>query len=685
MGNVLHIGNAPRLNTHGGIGLMSSEKALLKVNVYPRVLAKNGLDQILNSITGVVQMEDGSADLKQRASAIAGKFPVAPFDSIVLHCQQSGAITDTYTNSIEQAAILGKLNNTLGNNEFSTMMKQWKQSGISPAEVVRQSVGTLAGIAKKTNLISADTAKGVDKGINDVINNTNRYIDLAKNKGSMEKFFMSDLGMDDSSAKIAAALTSQSVAILSGDTPVIPNLWANSSASSVYSFIVRLYNPVPASLDMHHTYIMQPLAYLKALALPASEMGSTKVNEGTENEDTRATGNDRTYSNPLYVEAEASGLFSCKAGIISNLSIIKGGDENAIAFNGRPIYVDVNLTIQPLYNVTIISAINPDTSSVNAATDYAVMHGEDGDGRDPLAGNADAAQTGPNDLVTSVAEAGKRISETQKSRYQEAAEISEKPVSSGVDKTLNFGDPVIIPPEKEEQMSWTTLDSVTSGKVETPQPDGSVEIYTVEKDKSGFVETTTKEIVKDGQVLTKETSVIATTNVDDLKFKSNLDNSPVGEYRNMYEEAQSLLDSSVMTFDANEKLSEIQNQIDAAQAEVQAALDAGTEAAAASAVASVMTADMNMNIGEKGLTGSDKSSVKGKYFSLKDKINKIQKDVTEKVSKISGGKFNSYDEGVKAVLTTPEAKIEVKSNGQDTEISCGIERPSHVSPGHMPM
>jgi hypothetical protein len=430
---------------------------------------------------------------------------------------------------------------------------------------------------------------------------------------------------------------------------------------------------------------MQPLAYLKALALPASEMGSTKVNEGTENEDTRATGNDRTYSNPLYVEAEASGLFSCKAGIISNLSIIKGGDENAIAFNGRPIYVDVNLTIQPLYNVTIISAINPDTSSVNAATDYAVMHGEDGDGREPLAGNTDASQTGPNDLVTSVAEAGRRISETQKNRYQEAAEISEKPVSSGVNKKLNFGDPVNIPPEKEARMEWTSLDSVTSGKVETPQEDGSIEIYTVEKDKSGFVETTSKEIVKDGQVLTKETSVTATTNVDDLKFKSNLDNSPVGEYRNMYEEAPSLPDYSVITFDANEKLSEIQEQIDAAQAEVQAALDAGTEAAAASAVASVMTADMNMNIGEKGLTGSDKSSVKGKYFSLKDKINKIQKDVTEKVSKISGGKFNSYDEGVKAVLTTPEAKIEVKSNGQDAEISCGIERPSHVSPGHMPM
>ena len=632
MGNVLHIGNAPRLNTHGGIGLMSSEKALLKVNVYPRILAKNGLDQILNSITGVVQMEDGSGDLKQRASAIAGKFPVAPFDSIVLHCQQSGAITDTYTNTIEQAAILGKLNNTLGNNEFSTMMKQWKQSGISPAEVVRQSVGTLAGIAKKTKLISDDTAKGVDKGINDVINNTNRYIDLAKNKGSMEKFFMSDLGMDDNSAKIAAALTSQSVAILSGDTPVIPNLWANSSASSVYSFIVRLYNPVPASLDMHHTYIMQPLAYLKALALPASEMGSTKVNEGTENEDTRDTGNDRTYSNPLYVEAEAPGLFSCKAGIISNLSIIKGGDENAIAFNGRPIYVDVNLTIQPLYNVTIISAINPDTSSVNAATDYAVMHGEDGDGTDPLMGNTDASQTGPNDLVTSVAEAGKRISESKMSRYQEAAEISENDPTKRVDMKVDFGEPVTIPPEKEEQMSWTTLDGVTSGRVETPQPDGSMEIYTVQQDENKFTTITEKAIEKSGEVLSRTRSVELNTNVENLEFKNNLGDSQV-TYKNLSTEAMELFDATSVYTEAKEMTDEAQRLLDAT-------FDNPTKENVDAAVKAVVTTSINTQKGETGLLGAKESSMSGSFYKdVVSKVNDMKKKVQELPKELLGHNY----------------------------------------------
>ena len=654
MGNVLHIGNAPRLNTHGGIGLMSSEKALLKVNVYPRILAKNGLDQILNSITGVVQMEDGSGDLKQRASAIAGKFPVAPFDSIVLHCQQSGAITDTYTNTIEQAAILGKLNNTLGNNEFSTMMKQWKQSGISPAEVVRQSVGTLAGIAKKTKLISDDTAKGVDKGINDVINNTNRYIDLAKNKGSMEKFFMSDLGMDDNSAKIAAALTSQSVAILSGDTPVIPNLWANSSASSVYSFIVRLYNPVPASLDMHHTYIMQPLAYLKALALPASEMGSTKVNEGTENEDTRDTGNDRTYSNPLYVEAEAPGLFSCKAGIISNLSIIKGGDENAIAFNGRPIYVDVNLTIQPLYNVTIISAINPDTSSVNAATDYAVMHGEDGDGTDPLMGNTDASQTGPNDLVTSVAEAGKRISESKMSRYQEAAEISENDPTKRVDMKVDFGEPVTIPPEKEEQMSWTTLDGVTSGRVETPQPDGSMEIYTVQQDENKFTTITEKAIEKSGEVLSRTRSVELNTNVENLEFKNNLGDSQV-TYKNLSTEAMELFDATSVYTEAKEMTDEAQRLLDAT-------FDNPTKENVDAAVKAVVTTSINTQKGETGLLGAKESSMSGSFYKdVVSKVNDMKKKVQELPKELLGHNY-TWEDLVEITLDASE-RAKVSSDG----------------------
>jgi hypothetical protein len=657
MGNILHIGNAPRLNTHGTMGLMSSENALLKVNLYPRVLAKNGLDQILNSITGVVQMENGSADMKQRATAIAGKFPVAPFDSIVLHCQQSGAITDTYTNTIEQAAILGKLNNTLGSNEFSTMMKQWKQSGLSPAEVVRESVGTLTSIAKNVNLIEGDTAKNVDKGISDVINNTNRYIDMAKNKGTMEKFFMNDLKMDDKSAKIAAALTSQSVAILSGDTPVIPNLWANSSANSVYSFMIRLYNPVPASLDMHHTYIMQPIAYLKALALPASEMGTTeKDKSGSDSGETETvnTGNDRTYSNPLYVEAEAPGLFSCKAGIISNLSIIKGGDENAIAFNGRPIYVDINLTIQPLYNVTIISEINPDTSAVNASTDYSVMHGEDGDGTDPLSGNTDAAQTGNSDTVAEV-RSDFRLKSDDVNYYYELTGETGNIVPNEIDgteyeKNEEIGPKVEIPAEIKEQVETTG-----TGTIE--KPDGSKEIYTVESDKNKFTTVTSKETINpDGQKISTANHVTLTS--DALINSYSILSEQRCDYTN-------LITGTKGSFNIGEELEEAKAMVDAAYDETQKAFETHKTSDADAAVKRAVMTEVNINTGEKGMLASSSSPVKGSvYKDVKSKFEEVKKTLVNMPSDMSGGKYSDWDTMINWAYLEANKKIPVSENGE---------------------
>jgi hypothetical protein len=91
-----------------------------------------------------------------------------------------------------------------------------------------------------------------------------------------------------------------------------------------------LYNPNPSSLEATKRWIIGPLAILLCLAIPRSDDGET-------------------YNWPFFHRIRSEGIFDLNPAVITNLTIIKGGDQQSIAWNQRLGIVDVRLDIGSLY------------------------------------------------------------------------------------------------------------------------------------------------------------------------------------------------------------------------------------------------------------------------------------------------------------------------------------------------
>jgi hypothetical protein len=123
--------------------------------------------------------------------------------------------------------------------------------------------------------------------------------------------------------------------IASGSKVDFPMIWRGSSFQPNYSFTVKLWNPYPSSLPHYIKYILNPLYHLLLFMCPLSDSNFT-------------------YSYPVLCRMKCPGMGAIDAGFISNLDVVKGGDNNDISFKQRPGTVEVRFSIQSLYSTMII-------------------------------------------------------------------------------------------------------------------------------------------------------------------------------------------------------------------------------------------------------------------------------------------------------------------------------------------
>ncbi len=129
-----------------------------------------------------------------------------------------------------------------------------------------------------------------------------------------------------------AQLINQMVA---GHRVDFPQVWRNSGFTPSYTATVRLYNPNPASQASTEQYIIGPLAVLLCLAVPRSNDG-------------------KTYNWPFFHKVKATGIYDLEPAVITNITIIKGGDQQQIAYNQNLGIVDVRLDFASLYGSMIV-------------------------------------------------------------------------------------------------------------------------------------------------------------------------------------------------------------------------------------------------------------------------------------------------------------------------------------------
>lgn len=129
-----------------------------------------------------------------------------------------------------------------------------------------------------------------------------------------------------------------------------PQVWKTSSWSPSYSINVRLYNPSPGSVALTNKYIVAPLATLLMFVVP-------RTNDGY------------TFFWPWMCHYRMRGLFDIKGGYIKSIQVVKGGDDNAIAFNQRPGIVDLKIELGTVFS-TMISNRNQSLSDIPSLTDW---------------------------------------------------------------------------------------------------------------------------------------------------------------------------------------------------------------------------------------------------------------------------------------------------------------------------
>lgn len=119
--------------------------------------------------------------------------------------------------------------------------------------------------------------------------------------------------------------------MLSGHRVDFPSIWKNSGFTPSYTITIRLFNSLPGNYNATTHSIIGPLAVLLSLATPRTKDGYT-------------------YKWPFFHKIKCPGVFSLDPAVITNITVIKGGDQQQIGWNQRLGIVDVRVDFGSLYN-----------------------------------------------------------------------------------------------------------------------------------------------------------------------------------------------------------------------------------------------------------------------------------------------------------------------------------------------
>ena len=135
--------------------------------------------------------------------------------------------------------------------------------------------------------------------------------------------------------------------MIAGHRVDFPQVWRNSGFVPSYTATIRLYNPNPGDPKSTDKYIAGPLAMLLCLAVPRSTDG-------------------KTYNWPFFHKIKATGIYNLNPAVITNITVVKGGDQQQIAYNQSLAMVDVRIDFGSLYNSMLVD--EGDTQRTNRPT-----------------------------------------------------------------------------------------------------------------------------------------------------------------------------------------------------------------------------------------------------------------------------------------------------------------------------
>lgn len=131
-------------------------------------------------------------------------------------------------------------------------------------------------------------------------------------------------------------VTNELTTVVTGGKIIFPEIWSGSGYSRNYSINIKLRSPDPDPVSIYLN-IYLPIILLISMAAPKQLNNSAN-----------------SYESPFLVRATYKSIFNCDLGIISSLSITKGGEDKWNVM-GMPMQADVTVTIKDLYSTMFIS------------------------------------------------------------------------------------------------------------------------------------------------------------------------------------------------------------------------------------------------------------------------------------------------------------------------------------------
>ncbi len=123
--------------------------------------------------------------------------------------------------------------------------------------------------------------------------------------------------------------------MLGGNRVDFPMIWRNSGFTPSYTATVRLYNPNPGNKLSTKRHILGPIAAILSLTLPQSHDG-------------------KTFKWPFFLRVRSAGIYKLDPAVITNVTIVKGGDQQQISFNQQLAMVDVRIDFTSLYSTMVV-------------------------------------------------------------------------------------------------------------------------------------------------------------------------------------------------------------------------------------------------------------------------------------------------------------------------------------------
>lgn len=236
------------------------------------------------------------------------------------------------SNSVNLAYIADNFPTDSFSNEYGeTFLQKFTDVASQGMQQLAQMTGSTTGTEALTKLGSgvANVTEGMEGNLGSMLNSgANAGLDMVKGLTAMKN------NLAKNSNFLGGALNTVDK-MLGGARVDFPNIWRNSGFSPSYTITVRLYNPNPGNPNATKRYIVGPLAAILCLAIPRSEDG-------------------KTFTWPFFVRARSSGIWKLDPGVITNVTVVKGGDQQQIAYNQSLAMVDIRIDFASLYSSMVL-------------------------------------------------------------------------------------------------------------------------------------------------------------------------------------------------------------------------------------------------------------------------------------------------------------------------------------------